>query len=639
METYNICTIAGEKYIIKALALYKSLYKVTKNFNLWILSMDANSYKILSLSNFENINIIQLKQIEDNNLLEIKQQRKINEYCWTLKAPLIKYVQESTNNQDVLYVDSDIYFFKDPYIIFQSLKKNSIYLSPQNDLDFIEHKYGKFQAGLIGFKGDWEGKAALNWWENKCLQWCKHEYDPIFKRYGDQKYLDEIPYLFKSVKIEDNYGVNAAPWNSIYNKERSIDISKSAIKINNNEIICFHFSCISIYNLQEYDLWSLGNIEIPEEIIKALYIPYIKNIVSVAKNLIQTDPTCIEHIFINESSLNAVTYFKYNELTLHDVIQNIRYNLCSIVSYKYIIRAIVLYTSLNKYSKGSFHIWFCAIDKDTYNILTELNLENATIVNVNKVTEGVLKNIRIGRNQKEYCWTLKSIFVDYLLRTYEVKSMLYCDADMYFFTHIKYIYQEWGDSSFLLCTQRSNEKLEFNCGYYQAGLLGFKNDYYAKKILTWWKEKCINWCYDDYDYKLSRWGDQKYLDKIPEFFDNIKVSQNLGINAAPWNLILNNKLYSISYNDLNVCINNYILCAYHFGSMNIFDNENFDLWSHSPVKIEKEIIEYIYNPYIICINKVVKDLETMGINVNKLFDSGNIEYAKNYYKLGRTIYG
>ena len=637
MDKNNICTMAGEKYIIKTLALYRSLTKNSKNFHLWVLAMDENAKTLLELSNLPNATIIGLESVEDDRLREVKKVRKANEYCWTLKAPLIKYVQNRLKGKDVLYVDSDLYFLESPDTIFESLDKNSIYLCPQRDMDYVEHLYGRYQAGVVGFKSDWEGRTALSWWETRCIEWCEHRYDEEHKRYGDQRYLDELPHIFESVKIESNYGINAAPWNSIYNKERTIEIKKSALKINDDNIVCFHFSCISMYNLDEFDLWSLGSIEIPEKIINALYLPYLKVLADEAKNLLKIAPHSKDFIFTEGIASHALTYYKRGK----EIIKTgygIPYNICSVVSRQYILRLLALYDSLSKYDEGSFHMWICAVDNEAYDLLKELNLENATVVHADEVAEDFLKDIKIGRSLKEYCWTLKSIFVEYLLNNYKIKLVLYCDADLFFFTSIEHIFHEWGSHSFYLGRQRSSEMMEHNAGYYQAGLLGFKNDYYGKKILTWWKEKCINWCYDDYDYELARWGDQKYLDRVPEFFENIKVSENLGINSAPWNLILNNKSYIVTHDDINVCINNYILCSYHFGSMNIYDAENFDLWTSSPVKINKEILEYIYNPYIISIKQVTKKLMDVGIDVDKLYDGGISYTAKNYYKLGKAFY-
>ena len=67
--------------------------------------------------------------------------------------------------------------------------------------------YGKYQAGLIGFKNDLYGLKSVRWWKNKCIDWCSAEAEE--GKFGDQKYLDYIPIYFPKVKISNNLGINA----------------------------------------------------------------------------------------------------------------------------------------------------------------------------------------------------------------------------------------------------------------------------------------------------------------------------------------------------------------------------------------------------------------------------------------------
>jgi len=589
--------------------------------------MDTFTHDMLRHIDSEYISIVPIKTLEeDTEILKAKDGKAENEYCWMLKAPLMEYVLAQENIPSVMYMDSDLYFFKDPSQIFEHFTHHSIYLCPQRDMDYVEQKYGRYQAGLIGFKNDEEGRNALHWWKTKCLEWCRHEYDGY--RYGDQKYLDEIPQLFHSVKCEDNYGVNAAPWNCVYNKERSVEIRDEKPLINGDEIIVFHFACITIYSISEYDLWNLDKLEIPKDVLRKLYRPYVSDLMETTERLLEIAPDAGSRIFSDKEPSEAKTFFVYDKFGAEQMECGDFYHICSIVSDEYLVRAVALYKSLMRH-QNNFNLWLCAIDKAAYEALIDLDLQNVTVISVAEVTGDRYANMREEHSKSEYCWILKSVFIDYLFSNHFLEKVLYCDADMYFYSAVKYIFDEWSTYALFMATQRADTYMEQANGQFQAGLLGFKNDGYGRKILTWWKEKCTDWCHDWVDEKTERWGDQKYLDRIPMLFENIKISHNLGINAGPWNLILNDKGYCVTGDTAQVFINNYLLCAYHFGSMQIIDMQKFDLWHRCKLTMKPEIIEHIYMPYLKTLYQTMKELIEVGFDLKDFICPDCKRFAKN----------
>ena len=46
--------------------------------------------------------------------------------------------------------------------------------------------YGTYNVGILGFRNDAAGRACLQWWRERCLEWC---YDRVEAgKYADQKY-------------------------------------------------------------------------------------------------------------------------------------------------------------------------------------------------------------------------------------------------------------------------------------------------------------------------------------------------------------------------------------------------------------------------------------------------------------------
>jgi len=315
-NTNNFCAMSSIKYIVKLLTLYNSLNNNSKDkFTLWTLCIDDTCFDVLNEMNLKNLKLIKLEELEDERLLEIKEDRQENEYCWTLKSCLMEYILNEYSVPSIVYCDSDLYFFEDCSSIFEKLQRYSIYLTPQRDLDWVENKCGKYQAGLIGFKKDKEGLEALKWWKEQCLDWCYKIYDLENERWGDQKYLDKIPELFKNYVVETDFGINAAPWNSIYSKTYSLQEIKGKPYIKEDNVKVFHFACIEIFSQNKFDLWTMDKLEINNMQLRTLYIPYIEQLQKSINQILDVYPKFKDYLLAGEgnSISNAKTLFEYNK--------------------------------------------------------------------------------------------------------------------------------------------------------------------------------------------------------------------------------------------------------------------------------------------------------------------------------------
>ena len=67
-----------------------------------------------------------------------------------------------------------------------------------------EPSVGRFNAGFVAFNNVRDGREALNWWMNRCLEGCPAR--PDGDRYADQKYLNAIPKMFRDVAVSEVAG-------------------------------------------------------------------------------------------------------------------------------------------------------------------------------------------------------------------------------------------------------------------------------------------------------------------------------------------------------------------------------------------------------------------------------------------------
>ncbi|WP_123257279.1 cell envelope integrity protein TolA [Niallia circulans] len=624
----NFCVIAGKEYCIKIMAVYESLAKNSDNFNLWVCCTDAITHKFLNEKNLKNMHLIRVEEIENDQLRAVKQERMINEYCWTLKSFLIEYILKNNDIEQVLYCDGDIYFFSNPASIFNEWGSASIFLTPQRDLDWVEQKYGKYQAGIIGFRKDEIGLSAVQWWKERCIEWCGVVESN--GRFGDQKYLDQLPIMYDNVRISSNLGVNAAPWNIIYNNDFNVSLQGDKVFINNDPLVAYHFSCITIYDSDKYDLWSMHQLNIQKEIMNYIYVPYLDLLENLIKNYQNSYPGIIKATLSTKDFIQAKTKYQSTKLKKRMIQYNNYLLLTSIFSKEYLVKGLAMYHSLSR-QIDNFHIWICTMDSETYDVLSNLNLKNATLIPVETFETPQLKEIKQQRTLQEYCWTIKATLLEHLLSTHaDIDHLFYCDSDLYFFSNPLSVIDDFSRYSVYLCRQRGTDTLEHFHGQYQAGFIGFKNERNSRKILNWWKKKCLEECSEVYNDERKSWGDQLYLDRIPELFENIKVNQNPGINAAPWNLILNNTDQEVTMRENNVYIDSNPLIFFHFGSLLILNENEFDLWKLEKVDISSATLTYIYNPYL---TKVRELLSSLSNNAQFFANLPSGYIAKNPYSI------
>ena len=626
--SFHFCTVTGRSYLFKVLTLYRSLEAVSNDFMLYVCCIDEDTRSALERLRLPRCVAVPVDSLGDSELMRIRSQRSVSEFCWTLKSHFLLYLLEQMSLPDAVYLDSDIAFFSSPQTLYDDWGGASVYLCRQRDLGWVEQKYGQYQAGVIGFRNDTQGLAALRWWRDKCRAWCSALMDNGL--YGDQKYLDEIPGLFGSVKVSAHRGIDAAPWNTVYNNNYSISISGSHITIDGDPLVTFHFACLDVIDEQHFDLWNLSNISIGQIIREAIYVPYLTRLRgSIAE--IKSRLGGATSFFSGKAFDNAKTPYIFSEQNLALRQWDGVYGFATIASKQYAARALALYGSLQRHA-DNFHLWILCMDDTAFAILSAFGLPNATLIKASDVETPEVKRTRSSKQLYEYCWTMKPLLCQYVLAHYNISRLLYCDADMYFFSSPSAIHNEWVRYETFLNLQRGTAELEAKHGMYQAGLVGFTKASESQKVLNWWAQQCTDWCYDDHSDPI-RWGDQKYLTQIPSLFSSIKVNSQYGLLAAPWNIVMNNvkNLPVHTGGDGVVWLGDEALTCYHFGSINVLSDSSFDLWKYEPLRFDPAIIESIYKPYLEHLRNIFSEIRAKGFDVSPLFE--NSAAAQNPFSI------
>jgi len=150
----------------------------------------------------------------------------------------------------------------------------------------------------------------------------------------------------------------------------------------------------------------------------------------------------------------------------------------------------------------------------------------------------------------ELCTAVKPFALKYLLQKSECDCVLYFDPDIVLFSRIDDLLEEFKTYSILLTPHQTipeqtleaikdNEICSLRHGIYNLGFIGVKSDKTGFSFAEWWSERLYHFCFADREKGF--WVDQKWIDFVPVFFDNVKIIKCSRFNVAPWN-ITNRKL-------------------------------------------------------------------------------------------------
>jgi len=214
----HFVTVFNSLFLPQGLALYDSMQKNLDSFKLWVVCVDQKTVEILSTFNYEHLKIIDLDQVAPPELIALKTQRTIGEYCWTTTPFSCRFVFEADPSiKRSTYVDADLWFRKNPKVIFGEFEKSG------KDVLITDHAYapeydqsevsGQYCVQFMIVNNNLGGEKVRKWWEERCIEWCFNRIED--GKFGDQKYLDDWPERFESnVHVLQNTELAMAPWNA-----------------------------------------------------------------------------------------------------------------------------------------------------------------------------------------------------------------------------------------------------------------------------------------------------------------------------------------------------------------------------------------------------------------------------------------
>lgn len=275
-----------------------------------------------------------------------------------------------------------------------------------------------------------------------------------------------------------------------------------------------------------------------------------------------------------------------------------KYHFSMILSEANIFKLLPMYASLAQYCRD-FELFILCMNNSVYEILSKIGFENITLKRVEDL-EKDNKDMRIAKSNRtfhEYCWTSKSIFLDYLINNYtEAEYYVHVDADLFFFSNVDAIFDEDPEASIILIDHRnSQEFMNYYdlSGRFNTGFVGFKNDDEGKAAIKLWVERCLVKCTAEYDTVNKTFGDQRYVEDWVDIFKNVHVVESIGADTAFWNV----KNYKFSKDKDQVYVDDSPLIFYHFCAFIILSPREFDLCCVYTI-LDEQLLDLVYEPYV-----------------------------------------
>lgn len=284
---------------------------------------------------------------------------------------------------------------------------------------------------------------------------------------------------------------------------------------------------------------------------------------------------------------------------------------CTLFDSYYLDKGIALYRSLENVTQD-FTLYIFCFDDSSFEILSAMHFEHAVILHNSCLETPELLQLKKERSKAEYCWTCTPLTIDYVLQHYPVDSCTYIDADLYFYTDPKVLFEEIeahnADATIVehrFQNDALGRKLEERSGKYCVQFNHFRKNQNGQKILHWWRDRCLEWCFDIAE--PDRMGDQKYLNKFTTLFEGVHELQHQGGGVAPWNL-RKYSIVSVSGSDIRMRDKEgteFPLVFYHFQNIRYMPGRRVNIKSQTS---NRKLKYAVYVPYLMEIEDIRKML-------------------------------
>ena len=215
--------------------------------------------------------------------------------------------------------------------------------------------------------------------------------------------------------------------------------------------------------------------------------------------------------------------------------------ICTILASNYISFGRVLTKSFKKYNPG-IPVFILLIDEPHAELASIT--DDFKLIKLEDLQYPQITSLLFKYNILEVCTAIKPYLLQYLFQKYKIRKLAYFDPDILFTNSIDEIWKLLDEYSIVLTPHltepipvddvcRPTEIELLKCGTYNLGFIGVANNERVRGFLEWWKERLDYYCFRDHAFLFV---DQKWIDLIIGYYDDVYILRDPAFNVAYWNL-------------------------------------------------------------------------------------------------------
>lgn len=249
-------------------------------------------------------------------------------------------------------------------------------------------------------------------------------------------------------------------------------------------------------------------------------------------------------------------------------------SICTIVSKNYLPYARVLADSFLKHNNGE--VFVLLVDRvDGY---FDPAKEKFRLIEIEELKSLIpdFEKFCFQYTILELNTAVKPFFLEYLFEKHDLKKLAYLDPDIDVMDGLDEISKLLDESSIVL-TPHLTAPIEddhapgeieiLQSGAYNLGFIGMRNGSTVRSHLKWWQKRLQNQCV--VAPKDGLFVDQKWIDLVPGFYDDVFILREPGYNVAYWNY----HCRAIEKKGDRFLVNGKPAYFFHFSGFNPYDLE------------------------------------------------------------------